>query len=139
MQIPSFRAQLQHFEKFRELQGVPKEAVDEPEQIKRWVKWRFDDFRAIDNDSRDYDPLPNRILRWAGGFATSANFENTIGQKHLYRVDVENRCRYLDSIHMEGETLDFLDTFTGEGGQLRMECWHIDDANPDANFYQCLL
>jgi len=117
MQISEFAAQVQHFDRHRELPDVPKEPAEDP----GWLLHRTDSlFRYTsheDNDPRDYDPLNGRILRWAAGQATSASYHIKAQESHLERLDVAYKDRYLYRIHQQNDTIDFLDTFLSDDGQ----------------------
>lgn len=139
MEISNFAAQIQHFEMHRQLKDVPKQAAEHQDWIAGMVDSHFKRTRQQDNDYRDYDPLFRRILRWASGQATVATFQIKPGERHLDRIDVEYGRRYLYRIHQQGQVIDVLDTFQGKSGGVRMECWHLDLANPEVSFYQCIV
>lgn len=136
MNIPIVTEQLQYFEKHRELRDVPKEELD------TWVPdltdLLFQEARKQDNDWRDYDPLNQRILRWSGGTATSATFTQKPGERHLERIDVTHRERYLYRVHQTAEGLDFFQCFGDRWGVFAMECSHVDFKNSQNSFSQYL-
>lgn len=138
MKSSTITTQIQHFEKYRELKDVPKESVEDAPWIPLIADSLFRSTQKEDNDYRDYDPLYRRILRWERGKATSATFQIKAGERHLERTDVLYGRRYLYRIHQDANSLDFLDTLTDKDGNYRIECWHLDFANPEASFYQYL-
>jgi len=136
MNIPAVTEQLQYFEQHRELQDVPKEELGS--RVPEMADLFFREARKQDNDWRDYDPLNKRILRWSGGTATSATFTEKPGERHLERIDVTHRERYLTRVHQTPESLDFFRCFSDRWGVFAMECSHVDFKDSQKNFSQYL-
>ena len=129
-----FQEVLRHFQNHRELQDVPKQPLKSPEQLSRRADSYIRMTRHEDNDYRDYDLLPQRILRWCGGTATSAHFD----ANKLERIDVNYGRRYLHHIHRTPGSLDFFYSFSTRDGNLLLECSHLDYQNPECSFHQRL-
>lgn len=134
MKIPLLTQQLRHFQKHRELKDVPKQPLERPELLTARADSYMRMTRHEDNDFRDYDPLPKRILRWCGGMATSANLETD----HLERIDVTYDRRYLHHIHRTADSLDFFYSLSSRQGNTVLECSHLDYRNPELSFHQRL-
>jgi len=132
MKIPLLTQQLRHFQMHRELKDIPKQPLERPDLLSRRADSYIRLTRHEDNDLRDYDPLPNRILRWSGGMATSARVE----ADHLERIDATYGRRYLHHIHRTPEGLDFFYSYSCRDGHLIVECSHLDYQNPEASFHQ---
>lgn len=115
-------AQLQHFNKYRQLQNAAKEPVEDPGDVRDEVGYRFQDALRQDNDYRDYDPLPRRILRWESGQATSATFHIGPKRQSLERIDLLYRRRYLYRIYQSAPTVDYLKAITEKDGSTTLEC-----------------
>lgn len=134
MKTPLATQQLRHFQLHRELKDVPKQPLERPDLLSRRADSYLRLTRHEDNDGRDHDPLPHRILRWSGGMATSARFE----ADHLERIDATHDRSYVHHIHRTLESLDFFYALSCRDGHLLVECSHLDYLRPDLSFHQRL-
>lgn len=138
MKLTPYAQQLQHFEQHRELCDVPREPLSAEDVliVESYADFYIRRTRSDDNDSRDYDPLWNRVFKWSAGTTTAATYDFEKTERHLERTDVTYRERNVIRVHRTPDALQVWDSFSDRDSWHRLECWHVDYRNPEQSFYQ---
>lgn len=139
MTLTPYAQQLQHFDQHRELCGVERQPIStqDAESTESFADYYVRRTLSDDNDARDYDPLPNRILKWSGGTTTAATYDVQKTERHLERTDlVYGKRRYVVRVHQTLDALEVWHSFSYPGSSHLVECWRVDYREPEQSFYQ---
>lgn len=138
MKLTPYAKQLRHFQKYGTLLGVAREPLSKEEAD--WVAWdvqyMFERTRKDDNDYRDYDPLPQRVLKWSQGTMVGARYSVGKSERSLDRFDVFYRERNVFQAHQSTDSLQVFQSFSHPDYPSTVRCWNVNYRNPERSFSQ---
>lgn len=138
MKLTPFAKQIDYFESRRELEGVEKKSLTNPEDIRDWVDASFARTRAEDDGPHDFDPSPGQVYKSAKNKTVHATFEVEDDQRHLERSETTSQEHRFLRVHQTPVAIEAFWSLCHPDYPQLLECFRIDLKNPEASFYQRL-
>ncbi len=135
---PLASRQIAYFESRRELEGVEKKSLSNPDDIRDWVEQSFERTRREDEGPDDLDPLPGRVLQKGQGRSLEAAFQVDGEQQHLERCESKRGEQRFTRVHKTPVAIEAFWSFSHPDYPQLLECFRIDLKHPEASFYQRL-